>query len=89
MVHFHVAHLLVENCFNYFMHRRFILKMLLWMEPQTCGSLMTSLVAMGAKGLVPPDLLNQFLSLLWERLFTPHPPLCFHYFPTLNNDVVM
>lgn len=80
---------LSNNCFNWFMHRCFILKVLLWMEPRARGSLMTILVAMGENFLLPPDLLNQFISLLWKRLFTLHPPFCCHSFPTVGNDMVM
>jgi len=79
---------LVEKHFKWFLYGNFVLETFLYMEPPTCGSLITTIVAMIAKINFPPDLLN-ILSMMWRRPSTPHPLSCFHPLPGLNNHMVM
>jgi len=67
----------------------FVPAMLFWMEPSTCGSLITTFVEMTIISLLPLDLLYLLLCLLFKGYFMPHLfPHCY-YFPALNEHMVM
>ena len=74
---------------NWFLHGRFFLETLLWMEPPICGSLMSTFVVKIAKSLLPLDIINILPSLMWRRPFTSLPLSCCHSLPALENHVVM
>lgn len=82
--------LLLNNFNSLFLHRHFLLlELLLWMELPTCGSLMSTSVAMPKLFFLPSDLLNLIPSLMWRRNFTSLPLSFFHSFPTLGNYMVI
>jgi len=89
MVHLLMAHSLVEHLHQLVPAWVLVLETLLWMEPPTCGSLMSTYVAMIVKSLLPPYLLNLLPSLMWRRPFMSYPLSSYHSLPALENDVVV